>query len=69
MSQRKWDSLNDTDRAEWVQSDEPLYRWFRDWQKERRRDRKSASIREFVREFRTDINLAVQSRQRGAAWG
>jgi hypothetical protein len=43
-------TINDTDRADWVENDEGLYGWFR---------RSRMSMRQFVRENRAGIDMRI----------
>lgn len=43
---------NDSERAEWVQNDEGLYRW---WKGER------GSLRDFIKAHRSEIDLCIDA--------
>ena len=45
-------SLNDTDRAQWIDNDEGLYNWFRGSRQ---------SKREFIREHRAELDTAINN--------
>lgn len=45
--------MNDKDRAEWVNNDEPLYRWWKST---------GQSLSKFVRENRLEIDAAIAER-------
>lgn len=45
-------TLNDNDREEWIDNDEGLYSWYRSSRK---------SMREFIRNNRTDIDAHIKA--------
>lgn len=45
--------MNDTERAEWVENDEPLYRW---WKGER------ISLRKFVQQHRNELTEYINGK-------
>lgn len=52
--------MNDKERGQWVNNDEPLYRW---WKSER------MSLRAFIRQYRAEIDATIAARLGGKPWG
>lgn len=46
--------LNDEDRRQWVENDEGLYLWCRDWMSQTKR-----SKRQFIREHRDELDACI----------
>jgi hypothetical protein len=44
--------MNDTDRGQWIDNDEGLYRWWKS---------SKLSKREFIRQNRTEIDKAIEN--------